>query len=237
MTVTGLVAGYGAAEVLHGIDLEVGDREAVAILGPNGAGKSTLMNVLSGIVRPRAGTWRLGDTDVTGLPPHRLVRAGIVHVPEGRQVFPQMTVKENLLLGAFARPDRGGSRLAAVLDLFPRLAERIGQDAQTLSGGEQQMLAIGRGLMAEPALLLLDEPTLGLAPILVDEVLARLRQICETFGVSVLVAEQNSYLAGGLCHRFYVLTDGSVTGVSADVVGDDAALMSMYTGSGADRKD
>jgi branched-chain amino acid transport system ATP-binding protein len=227
----GIVAGYGNAQVLHGIDIEVGHHEAVAVLGPNGAGKSTLLNVLSGIVRPTAGSWSLGDAELTRRPAHRIVDAGLVQVPEGRQVFPEMTVKENLQLGAFSRPDRNGSRLGLVLDVFPRLAERIAQDAQTLSGGEQQMLAIGRGLMADPKVLLLDEPTLGLAPILVDEVLARLRDARDAFGLSILVVEQNSYLARGLCNRFYLLVNGAVAQAGHQLPRDTESLMTAYTGA------
>ncbi|MDQ1735107.1 MAG: branched-chain amino acid transport system ATP-binding protein livF [Pseudonocardiales bacterium] len=232
--VSGLTAGYGVAEVLHGIDLHVERREAVAVLGPNGAGKSTLLNVLSGIVKARAGTWTLDGRSLRGLPPHEIVRSRLVQVPEGRQVFPEMSVKDNLQLGAFSRPDRNGERLARVLDIFPRLAERIKQEAQTLSGGEQQMLAIGRGLMADPELLVLDEPTLGLAPILVDEVLARLRDARDAFGLSILVVEQNAYLAAGLCDRYYLLIGGLIVQDGDSLPTDTAELMAAYTGSTVD---
>ena len=229
--VSDLVAGYGVATVLHGVNITVERGEAVAILGPNGAGKSTLLNVISGIVKPTSGTWSLAGSPLAGRPTHQIVGAGLIHVPEGRQVFPEMTVLQNLQLGAFAHADASGERLAAVLDVFPRLAERIKQDAQTLSGGEQQMLAIGRGLMADPALLVLDEPTLGLAPILVEEILLRLREARDAFGLSILVVEQNSYLAAGLCDRYYVLTNGSVVHEGREIPDDMTDLMAIYTGS------
>lgn len=233
--VSGLTAGYGVAEVLHGIDLHVQRGEAVAVLGPNGAGKSTLLNVLSGIVKARGGSWSLNGRALRGIPTHEIVRSRLVQVPEGRQVFPEMTVRENLQLGAFSRPDRTGERMARVLNIFPRLAERLKQDAQTLSGGEQQMLAIGRGLMADPELLVLDEPTLGLAPILVDEVLARLREARDAFGLSILVVEQNAYLAAGLCDRYYVLTGGLIVGEGEALPADTGELMAAYTGSTVDQ--
>jgi branched-chain amino acid transport system ATP-binding protein len=229
--VSGLTAGYGTARVLHDVSFAIERQEALAILGPNGAGKSTLLNVLSAIVKPTGGTWSLDGRSLAGARPHHIVRSRLVHVPEGRQVFPEMSVRDNLRLGAFARPDRGGQRLAAVLEVFPRLAERINQDAQTLSGGEQQMLAIGRGLMADPALLMLDEPTLGLAPVLVDEVLARLRQARDMFGLTILVAEQNAYLARGLCERYCVLVNGRLAATDSDMSKDSAELMAAYTGA------
>jgi branched-chain amino acid transport system ATP-binding protein len=230
LAVRDLVAGYGSSTVLHGIGLEVRPGEAVAVVGPNGAGKSTLLNVLSGIVRSRRGSVELAGQDVTNEAAHRLVAAGVVQVPEGRQVFPEMSVLENLKMGAFTRPKGAAERLEAVLDTFPRLRERLGQDAQTLSGGEQQMLAIGRGLMAEPTLLMLDEPTLGLAPILVDDVLDRLRAVRDQFRTSLLVMEQNAYLTRELCDRFYVLISGAVVRAGDRMPDDPEELMSAFMG-------
>ena len=226
-----LVAGYGKAQILHDVSIGVSAGEAVAVLGPNGAGKTTLMKTISGVVRARAGRITIDGRDLTNRLPHEIVRAGVIHVPEGREVFPEMSVRENLLLGAFSKPDPGARRLGEVLDVFPRLSERLKQAAQTLSGGEQQMLAIGRGLMADPKVLLLDEPTLGLAPILVDEVLLRLRQVREHFGTSMLIVEQNAYLAKGLCDRFVVMINGSVTHRGDHMPDDPNALMSAYVGA------
>jgi branched-chain amino acid transport system ATP-binding protein len=230
LSIRDLRAGYGASEVLHGVSLDVAEGEAVALIGPNGAGKSTLLKTLSGLLRARRGTIALHDADVTRHAAHDLVRAGIVHVPEGRQVFPEMSVKVNLQLGAFAARDRGGERLEEVLDIFPRLRERLRQSAETLSGGEQQMLAIGRGLMARPSVLLLDEPTLGLAPIVVDEVLGRLRAARQTLGTSLLVAEQNAYLTKELCDRFFVLNNGVITRGGTSLADDASELMAEFLG-------
>jgi branched-chain amino acid transport system ATP-binding protein len=230
LQVRDLVAGYGSAEVLHELSLDVAAGEAVALIGPNGAGKSTLFKILSGLVKARAGTVAFGGEDITNSAPHRIVPAGIVHVPEGRQVFPEMSVRGNLELGGFAAREGSEERLEDVLNLFPRLRERLGQSAETLSGGEQQMLAIGRGLMARPSLLLLDEPTLGLAPVIVDEVLDRLREARATLGTSMLVAEQNVYLAKRLCDRFYVVTNGRIVREGVDLPDDPSDLMSDFLG-------
>jgi branched-chain amino acid transport system ATP-binding protein len=191
--------------------------------------------VLSGLLRARAGRVDLRGRDVTNQPSHRLVKAGIVHVPEGRQAFPEMSVKANLMLGAFAARDGAADRLEEVVELFPRLRERFGQSADTLSGGEQQMLAIGRGLMARPSLLLLDEPTLGLAPIVVDEVLERLLAAREALGTSMLVAEQNAYLTKGLCDRFYVLTNGRIVREGTEMPEDPSELITHFLGDEAEQ--
>jgi branched-chain amino acid transport system ATP-binding protein len=230
LSVSGLVAGYRGSEVLHGVSIDVAAGEAVAILGPNGAGKSTLLNVVSGLVPARLGSIEMAGRSLTNRSAHEIVAAGLVQVPEGRQVFPEMTVEENLLLGAFTRQRGSEQRLQEVLETFPRLRERLHQDAQTLSGGEQQMLAIGRGLMAEPALLMLDEPTLGLAPILVDDVLERLCTIREHFGTTLLVVEQNAYLTRELCDRFYVLSSGVVARQGDRMPEDTEELMLAYLG-------
>ena len=230
LDVRSLVVGYGHSSVLHEVDVSVVENEAVAVLGPNGAGKSTLLKCISGFVRPSAGTVGFDGADLGRCPPHRRVAMGIVHVPEGRQVFPEMTVRDNLLMGGFTKPDGIDDRLTSVLETFPRLGERLKQDAATLSGGEQQMLAIGRGLMSVPKLLLLDEPTLGLAPILVDDLLDRLRAVRKTLRTPMLVVEQNAYLATELCDRYAVLTNGRVTAASERMPEDSQELIDAYLG-------
>jgi branched-chain amino acid transport system ATP-binding protein len=231
LDVDGLVAGYRAAQVLHGVGVRVRPGEAVAVVGPNGAGKSTLLKAISGLVRPRAGTIAAGGRQVAGLATHEIVRAGVVHVPEGRQVFPGMSVKANLQLGAFAAPGGAGERLEEVLELFKPLQTRLGQAADSLSGGEQQMLAIGRGLMAKPTVLMLDEPTLGLAPIVVEELLEMLLIARRELGTSVLVTEQNAYLTRELCDRYCVLINGRVTREGDAMPDDPEELMAEYLGA------
>jgi branched-chain amino acid transport system ATP-binding protein len=228
--VEGLVAGYGAAEVLHGVSLAVRSGEALAVVGPNGAGKSTLLKTISGLVRARAGTIEAGGRAIRSLPTHAIVAAGVVHVPEGRQVFPEMSVKANLQLGGFSSPHRSAERLEEVLDLFKPLRGRLGQSADSLSGGEQQMLAIGRGLMARPTVLMLDEPTLGLAPIIVEELLEMLLKARSELSTSILVTEQNAYLTKELCDRYCVLINGRVTRQGDEMPDDPAVLMSEYLG-------
>ena len=231
LEILGLHAGYGGTQVLRGIDMSVGAGEIVAVLGSNGVGKTTLNMVLSGIVRPRAGTVRFDGARIDRSSPASIVAAGLVHVPEGRKVFPNLSVRENLLLGSYRR---GGRNRAATLDrvlaTFPRLRERLRQYAGTLSGGEQQMLAIGRGLMAEPRLLVLDEPSLGLSPLLVEEMfglVARLR----AGGLAVLLVEQNVAQSLEIADRAYVLENGThvMAGVAADLR-DDPGLRRAYLG-------
>jgi branched-chain amino acid transport system ATP-binding protein len=204
---------YGPVHALRGVTVEVNQGEMVAVIGANGAGKSTLMKVVMGLVRPSAGVIRYLDARVTEEATHRIVRRGLVLVPEGRRVFPDQTVRDNLLLGAYARR-RVGTRvveadLARMTALFPRLAERMDQQAGTLSGGEQQMLVLGRGLMSRPRLLLIDEPSLGLAPLLVQEVFATLQRLRRD-GLTILLVEQMAWLALEACDRAYVLETGSV---------------------------
>ena len=206
-----LSAGYGRVQVLWDIDLSVGEREIVALVGPNGAGKTTLLRTLSGVIRMRGGKAEfrgrsLGDRSI-----EQIVDLGIAHVPEGRQLFPTMTVRENLELGAAGRDARArrADTLEWVFRLFPRLAERTRQLAGTLSGGEQQMCAIGRGLMARPRLLMLDEPSLGLAPVVVKQIFEVLAQINRD-GTTILLVEQNVARALGLAHRGYVLENGRI---------------------------
>jgi branched-chain amino acid transport system ATP-binding protein len=226
-----LKAGYGQVEVLHGIDLEVRDDEIVAVLGSNGAGKSTLNNNISSIFRPFAGRIVFEGEDITGARPDHIVARGIVQVPEGRRVFPNLTVRENLELGSYRRGRANrGANMERVTAIFPRLAERFRQSAGTLSGGEQQMLAIGRALMAEPKLLILDEPSLGLSPILVEEVFMLIERI-RGEGLSILLVEQNVVQSLAIADRGYVMENGqiSLSGPAAELI-DDAALKRSYLG-------
>jgi branched-chain amino acid transport system ATP-binding protein len=222
LEIAGLEAFYGDAMALHGIDLVVGDGEIVSVVGPNGAGKSTLVNAIAGIHRARRGRIVMDGVDVGALAGHRVCDHGIAIVPEGRRLFPRMTVRENLLLGAYRSGARArqDERLGQVYDLFPRLRERVDQSAGSLSGGEQQMVAIGRALMAGPRLILLDEPSLGLAPVVVDEVFAVIASIHEA-GVAVLLVEQNVDRALAASARGYLLIEGRVAlqGPAAELIG------------------
>jgi branched-chain amino acid transport system ATP-binding protein len=214
LEIRGLVTGYGAEPVLRGLDVTVREGEIVALLGSNGVGKSTLLRTVSGLLAPVAGTVRLRGEDLgTGLvEPHEIARRGIAHVPEGRAIFPDLTVAENLTMGTFARSARAAEQRRArdeVVELFPILGERLAQQAGTLSGGQQQMLAIGRAMMSRPTLLLLDEPSLGLAPVIVEQVFDNLRRIRES-GVAVLLVEQNARAALALADHGYVLARGRV---------------------------
>ena len=204
-------AGYGSFQALFGASLEVKLGEAVGVIGPNGAGKTTLMRVISGLIRPRAGQVLWNGQDLAGVPGHRIVELGIAHVPENRRLFPRMTVEDNLRMGAFmpaARP-KFAQRLAFVYDLFPRMKERRHQLAGTMSGGEQQMCAIGRALMSDPQILLMDEPSAGLAPVIVQQVFALVRRIRES-GLTVLIVEQNVQQVLKVVDRAYLLEAGSI---------------------------
>jgi branched-chain amino acid transport system ATP-binding protein len=202
---------YGAIEALKGISLEVYEGEVVTLIGSNGAGKTTTLRSISGIVPPRTGKILYQGRDITGLQGHQVAAMGIAHSPEGRRIFPRMTVRENLDMGAFTRRDADGIRadMDRVYELFPRLKEREKQKAGTMSGGEQQMLAMGRALMAQPTLLLLDEPSLGLAPVIVDKIYEIIREINEQ-GVTILLVEQNANYALDVSARGYVLETGTV---------------------------
>ncbi len=223
LSVQGLVAGYGGITAIKGIDLEVNDGEIVTLIGSNGAGKSTTLRAISGLIRARAGAISFKSTSIDRLPAHKIVSMGMSHVPEGRGIFARLTVLENLAMGAFQRNDREvSSDLTHVYDLFPRLKERLHQTGGTLSGGEQQMLAIGRALMARPRLLLLDEPSMGLSPLLVDTIFATIRSIREQ-GATILLVEQNALMALEVADRAYVLESGVVTlkGTGPELAKDD----------------
>ena len=231
LAVSALHAGYGATEILRGIDLEVGANEIVAVLGSNGAGKSTLNRAISGVLRCRSGAIRFSGAPIERARPSAIVAQGLIQVPEGRRIFPNMTVVENLDLGCYrrARPRRAQNR-ARVFEIFPRLAERQGQNAGTLSGGEQQMLAIGRGLMAEPKLLILDEPSLGLSPKLVEELFALIKTISAQ-GIALLLVEQNVVQSLEVASRAYVLDNGAIVlQGNATELSSDPALKRAYLG-------
>jgi len=231
LEVRALFGGYGRVEVLRGVDLDVGEGEIVALLGSNGAGKTTLNNTVSGVIAPFAGEVRFDGRDVTRARCRRVVEAGLIQVPEGRRVFPNLTVLENLELGAYARArERRARNLQRVFDVFPRLAERRTQKAGTMSGGEQQMLAIGRGMMAEPRLLILDEPSLGLSPLLVEELFALIGRLNRD-GLAILLVEQNVAQSLEIANRAYVLENGTVRfdGTPAALLASDA-LRRAYLG-------
>lgn len=212
LEVGGLHVHYGAIHALHGIDLTVSEGEVVALIGANGAGKSTTLRAISGMLAPSAGSIRLLGEEIAGVKAHRLVPKGIAHAPEGRGIFLNLKVSENLLLGAFHRRDRAAiaQDLERNYERFPRLLERKEQIAGTLSGGEQQMLAIARALMSRPKLLLLDEPSLGLAPKVVESIFEILRAVNEEQGMALLLVEQNAAMALRLAHRAYVLETGNL---------------------------
>jgi len=235
LSVQGVDIFYGDVQAVWSVSFEVASGEIVTLVGANGAGKTTTLRTLAGLIRPRAGRILLDGEDVAGLPANQLVARGLVLIPEARQLWPNMTVRENLDMGAYsrmARAERAGT-LDAVLHLFPILEKRLAQNAGTLSGGEQQMCAIGRGLMARPRLLMLDEPALGLAPLLVRQVFSALRDI-NSQGVTVLLVEQNVQSALRLAHRAYVLETGRITlqGTSAALL-DDARVRQRFLGEAA----
>jgi branched-chain amino acid transport system ATP-binding protein len=234
LEVSGLEVGYGGIRAVKGIDLEVREGELVCLIGANGAGKSTTLRAICGLLPARAGSVRYAGKDIAGTPVHELPRRGLVMVPEGRGIFAQLTVHENLTMGAFTRIDDGISRdLERQYEIFPRLRERHTQTAGTLSGGEQQMLAIGRALMARPKLLLLDEPSMGLAPRLVSKIFEIVRDIAQQ-GVTILLVEQNARLALEVAARGYVMESGKIT--LADAAGNllaDPKVREAYLGESA----
>jgi branched-chain amino acid transport system ATP-binding protein len=231
LEIRSLRAGYGAIEVLRGVDLAVGAGEIVALLGSNGAGKSTLNNNVSGLYRPFGGAIEFDGQAIAGAPSMRIVEAGLVQVPEGRRVFPNLSVRENLDLGSYRRGRTARARnLERVLAVFPRLNERMKQLAGTLSGGEQQMLAIGRGLMSEPRLLILDEPSLGLSPLLVEEMFTLIGRLNRD-GLAILLVEQNVVQSLAIAHRAYVLENGRIalSGAAAELA-EHPELRKSYLG-------
>ncbi|HET7502751.1 MAG TPA: ABC transporter ATP-binding protein [Kofleriaceae bacterium] len=223
---------YGNIEALHGISLSVGEGEIVTLIGANGAGKTTTLMTISGCVRARSGAIRFRGRDISGLPPHEIVALGLVQSPEGRKIFPRLTVLENLEMGAFTRRDADGisADQKRVFDLFPILGERRRQPGGTLSGGEQQMLAIARALMARPKLLLLDEPSLGLAPLVVSRIFEVIRELNRE-GATILLIEQNAQMALKAAHRGYVLETGTIAMAdAADKLLADPRVRSAYLG-------
>ncbi|GAB4485355.1 MAG: ABC transporter ATP-binding protein [Thermodesulfovibrionales bacterium] len=222
LSLSGVRSFYGPVEALRGVSLEIGRGEIVCLIGSNGAGKSTCLSTISGILRPARGQVLFDGVEISGMPAHEIVRTGISHVPEGRRIFPKLSVMENLEMGAITNRAGFRSSLERVLDLFPILKERHRQPGGTLSGGEQQMLAIGRALMAAPGLLLLDEPSLGLAPIMVNKIFKTIREI-NAEGVTIMLVEQNARAALKISSRGYVLESGSITlsGTSADLLNNE----------------
>jgi branched-chain amino acid transport system ATP-binding protein len=231
LEITGLRAGYGAIEILRGVDLTVGAGEIVALLGSNGAGKSTLNNNVCGLFKPFGGTVSFDGQDIAGAASTRIVEEGLIQVPEGRRVFPNLSVRDNLELGSYRRGRKDRARnLDRVVDIFPRLKERWAQSAGTLSGGEQQMLAIGRGLMGEPRLLILDEPSLGLSPLLVEEMFALIGRL-NTDGLALLLVEQNVVQSLAIAHRAYVLENGRIAlSGKASELAENPELRKSYLG-------
>lgn len=235
LSVKGMNAGYGSIKALHNIDLDVRQGQVVCLLGANGAGKSTTLRTLSGLIRSTSGSIEFLGEDISRIPAHTLPYMGLVHVPEGRRVFGDMSIKDNLELGGYTLKDGAEKRrrMDQVFDLFPVLAKRRDKDAVFLSGGEQQMLAIGRAMMAGPKLLLLDEPSMGLAPLMIKEVLRIVKQLNDE-GTTILLVEQNSKLALKFAHYGYVLETGRITtkGIPEELLGD-GAMVRAYLGATA----
>src|SRR5579863_9365935 len=232
LAIAGIETFYGRIQALRGVSIEVGEGEIVALIGGNGAGKTTTLRTISGLLRPVRGTIRFRDVELTACAPDAIARMGVVQSPEGRRIFPRMTVRENLELGAYARDDRDGIRqdLEDALTLFPRLRERISQKGGTLSGGEQQMLAIARALMSRPKVLLLDEPSMGLSPIFVDTIFSVIKDI-NARGVPILLIEQNARKALQVAHRGYVMETGTIVkSGSAQTLLDDDDVRKAYLG-------
>lgn len=233
LRVTDLQVSYGAIKALRGISFEVTEGEIITLIGSNGAGKTTTLHAISNIIKKSFGQIFFEGEDISAMPANTIVRKGLIQVPEGRRIFANLTVKENLEMGAFTRTDRSAIKrdLEKVFGLFPRLKERIKQYAGTLSGGEQQMLAMGRALMADPRLLLLDEPSMGLAPILVDEIFSIITEINKS-GTTILLVEQNAYKALSIANRAYILETGVInkSGIAADLLHDDSVKKAYLGG-------
>ena len=232
LEIRGLHAGYAGSEVLHGIDLRVGAGEGVVVLGPNGHGKTTLLRAITGLLPARSGEVLFAGQDITRWRPDVIVAAGVIHIPQGDLLFPEMTVRENLLMGAYYGPTWAGrkARLSRVYELFPWLENRAGQLARTLSGGERRMLALGRGLMAQAKILLIDEPSLGLAPLATQQIYASIRTIKEG-GMALLLADENANHVKGLADRVYLLETGMLVREGpAEQLLKDEALLESYLG-------
>lgn len=233
LTINNLVAGYGSIEALHGINLEINAGEVVAVLGANGAGKTTLLRSISGMIKPKSGTITIDGENIAGQGSHSVLKHGVAHVAEGREIFGRLDVDDNLRLGAFIhqKGKLAGSELDMVFELFPRLAERRSQVAGTLSGGEQQMLAIARALLSRPKLMLLDEPSMGLAPIIVGAIFSALEKIVAETSLTILIVEQNAQAALDLASRGYLLESGTVaqSGNSREL--NSAAIEAAYLGA------
>ncbi len=233
LSVQNLVVHYGAIQAIRGISFEVNKGEVITLIGSNGAGKTTTLHAISNILKKTSGSVFFNDENITNLSASDIVRSGLVQSPEGRRVFADLSVRENLEMGAYTRKDRPGIArdMDKVFSLFPRLKERYRQDAGTLSGGEQQMLAIGRALMADPVLLLLDEPSMGLAPILVDEIFSIIETINRE-GTTILLVEQNAFKALRIANRAYILETGTIvqSGTGAELLSDDAVIKAYLGG-------
>ncbi len=235
LEIDNLKVNYGAVTALKGISLTVETGQIVALIGANGAGKSTALRTISGLVKANAGVIRYDGQDVTNVPPHKIVALGIAHAPEGRMIFANLSTKENLEMGAYLRKDKRGveSDIELVLTIFPKLKERFKHSAGKLSGGEQQMLAIGRAILAKPRLLLLDEPSLGIAPILVKTIFRNIVQINSELRTTILLVEQNAHMALNICHYGYVLETGLIRlhGTASELAGNDE-IRRAYLGEG-----
>lgn len=232
LNVKDLCVSYGAINALRGISFEVNEGEIISLIGSNGAGKTTTLHAISNIIKKKSGLVTFNGVDITNVSPDLIVKQNLIHVPEGRRIFQNMSVKENLELGAYTRKDKDGiaQDMEMVFELFPRLKERIRQISGTLSGGELQMLAMGRGLMARPKLLLLDEPSMGLAPIFVDEIFSIIQRINKT-GTTILLVEQNAYKALSISNRAYILETGAITkSGDAKALISDPAVKAAYLG-------
>ena len=233
LEVNNLVVSYGAIKALKGISFKVEKGEVISLIGSNGAGKTTTLHSISNRIKKQSGSVIFNDENITDLSADKIVKRGLIQVPEGRRVFANMSVKENLELGAFLRKDKSGIKkdLEWCFELFPRLKERLNQTAGTLSGGEQQMLAMARALMSKPTLLLLDEPSMGLAPILVDEIFNIIQKISSN-GTTILLVEQNAYKALSIANRAYILETGNVTkeGKACDLIKDEAVKVAYLGG-------
>jgi branched-chain amino acid transport system ATP-binding protein len=236
LDVKDLVVSYGAIQAVQGISFNVDEGEIVTLIGANGAGKSTTLKTISGLLRPKSGQVLFNGRDLTAQPPDRIVRQGVVQVPEGRRIFATLTVRENLEMGAYTRTDKQEmtQSLERVFQSFPRLRERLNQLGGTLSGGEQQMLAVGRAIMSQPKLLLLDEPSMGLSPILVEEIFRIIQEI-NNRGTSILLVEQNAFMALQVAHRGYVLETGTIplAGNAKDLSANPRVVEAYLGGAGA----